>query len=554
MACELFRVCVFSWQIAFSEMTASMRDVVIVGGGHNGLIAAAFLAKAGRKPLVLERADRIGGCAQTSEIAPRFRCPTLAHRAAVHPFVVKALDLARHGLEPVRSDAWVSAPTVDGPALTLWADTARAVAEIARFSSRDAERYPLFLKSVAAISTVLRTVITQPPPAIDGTTPLDFVRMLRAVGQFRAIGRPDAQRLLRWLSMPVADFAAEWFESEPLSSTVTADGIFGAFLGPRSAGSTAVLLLRGAGMGQPTAPGWMPRGGMHVLSDAIAAAAVHAGAEIRSNAEVRQVIVEEGRATGVVLASGEEVRARLVVSNADPRRTLLGLVDPIHLRPDFIQGIRNIRMRGTLAKVNYAVSSLPRFRSLGDRDHGSQIAAMSGCVRLCREMNALERAFDAAKYGAFSEEPWIELAIPSIADPNLAPEGCHVVSAYVQFAPFVLRDTSWDAERERLGDVTTRTIATFAPGFEHSILARQVITPLDLENTYGLTGGQIFHGELALDQLFIARPVLGWARYRTPIRQLFLCGNGTHPGTGLDGLAGMLAAKAIIKATEQKGG
>jgi len=526
-----------------------MRDVVIVGGGHNGLIAAAFLAKAGLKPLVLERADRIGGCAQTSELARGFRCPTLAHRAAIHPLIISALDLARHGLEPVKPDALVCAPTPDNRALTVWTDAARTAAEIAKFSLRDAERYPAFLKSVAAVGAVLHTIIIQPPPEIDGTTSLDFVRLLRAVRKFRSIGRTDAQRLLRWLPMAVADFATEWFESEPLLSLLAADGVFGAFLGPHSAGSAAVLLLRGAGAGQPMAPGWMPRGGMALLSDTIASAALSVGAEIRTNAEVRKIIVEEGRATGVILASGEEVRSRLVVSNADPRRTFLGLVDPIHLSPDFIRSTQNIRMRGALAKVNYAVSSLPQFSSLGDRDHESQIAAMSGCVRLCREMNAMERAFDAAKYGRFSEEPWVELAIPSIADPSLAPAGCHVVSAYMQFAPFALRETSWDAEREHLGDVTTRMIATFAPGFEQSILARQVITPLDLERTYGLTGGQIFHGELALDQLFIARPVLGWSRYRTPIRHLFLCGNGTHPGIGLNGLAGMLAAKEIIKAS-----
>ena len=526
-----------------------MRDVVIVGGGHNGLIAAAFLARAGLKPLVLERADRVGGCAQTSEIAPGFRCPTLAHRTTIHPLIVSALDLARHGLEAVKSDALVCAPTIDGRALTLWRDTARTVAEIATFSSRDAERYPQFLKSVAAVSEVLRKVMTQSPPAIDGTTPADVVTMLRTVRKFRSIGRADAQRLLRWLPMAVADFASEWFESEPLSATVAADGILGAFLGPRSAGSTAALLLRGTGASQPTAPGWMPRGGMGVLIDAIAARAAHAGAEIRSNAEVRQITVEDGRATGVVLASGEEVRSRLVVSNADPRRTFLGLVDPIHLSPDFIRGLRNIRMRGTLAKVNYAVAALPRFTSLGDRDHENQIAALSGCVRLCREINAMERAFDAAKYGRLSDEPWIELAIPSVADPGLAPAGCHVVSVYVQFAPFALREASWDAEREHLGEVTTRAIGRFASGFEQSILARQVITPADLERTFALTGGQIFHGELALDQLFVARPLLGWARYHTPIHRLFLCGNGTHPGTGMDGLAGMLAAREIAKAS-----
>jgi phytoene dehydrogenase-like protein len=523
----------------------NVRDAVIIGGGTNGLIAAAFLARGGLKPLVLERADRVGGCATTSEIVPGFRCPTLAHRAAIDPAIVRALDLERHGLRIVRPPALVSAPAADGPGLTLWADAARAAREIASFSPKDAERYPAFLASVAATSGVLRAVASAAPPSVDN--PADLFRMLGTGRRFRALGKTDAYRLLRWLPMPVADLAHEWFGSEPLCATVAAGGLIGSFLGPRSAGSAAILLWLAAGEGQPFAPGWTSRGGMGALAGALASAARAAGAEIRVGADVRQIMVSDGAATGVVLATGEQIDARHVVSSADPRRTLLGLVDPRVLSPEFVRRVQNIRMRGTLAKVNYAVPALPGFTGLATREQGQQTAALSGCIRLASNMDAIERAFDAAKYGRYAEEPWIELTIPSIADPDLAPAGQHVVSAYVQFTPYDLRAASWDAERDHLGDVATRTIARYAPGFDRSIVARQVITPLDLERTYGLTGGHIFHGELALDQLFIARPLMGWAGYRTPIRSLFLCGSGTHPGMGLDGRSGRLAAKEILR-------
>jgi phytoene dehydrogenase-like protein len=391
-------------------------------------------------------------------------------------------------------------------------------------------------------------VFDNQPPSIDRPRLADAINLLKVGRRFRGLARADSHRLLRWLSMSVSDLVHEWFDSEPLAATIAAGGVLGQHFGPRSPGSAAALLWLAAGEGHAIAPGWTAAGGTGSLSDALSAAATHAGAEIRLGASVRQIVVEQGAATGVVLSTGERIAARRVVSNLDPRRTMLELVGPDHLPAELIRELRDIRMRGTLAKVNYAVSSLPAFPGLGGRDRQLRDASLSGCVRLCSSTDALERAFDAAKYGQYSEDPWIELTIPSLADPSLAPANQHVVSAYVQFAPYALRGTTWDMERDRFGQIVTRAIDRFAPGFETSVLARQVITPLDLERDFGLTEGQIFHGELALDQLFLARPLLGWSDSRTPIRNLFLCGVGTHPGTGLDGRSGRLAARAILSA------
>ena len=537
------------------------REVIIVGGGHNGLVAAAFLAKAGLRPLVLERAERVGGCAITTELAPGFRGPTLAHAAAIDPALVRALGLEQRGLHVIRTAADACAPTRDDRALVLWADTARAVESIRTFSPADAEQYPRFLRSVANISGVLRSIAGAAAPSLDKATAGDMFEMLKAGRRFRALGKRDAYRLLRWMPMAVADLAGEWFESEPLKATIAAGGVLGSFLGPWSAGSAAVLLLLAATTGHPVANGWFARGGTGAVTDALRQAASDAGAEIRCAADVTRILVKDGTAIGVVLASGEEITARAVVSNADPKRTLLGLVDPMHLTPDVMQRIKNIRAHGTLAKVNYAVSSLCRFTGFAALG-GDEPAALSGRIRLNRDVDAIERAFDAAKYGGWSTEPSIELTIPSIVDSTLAPAGQHVVSAYVQYAPYHLKapaseiarrpgdrdqPRSWDVERETLGRAVTDTIASYAPGFEKSIVAQQVITPLDLERTYGLTGGHIFHGELALDQFFVTRPLLGWARHETPIHNLFLCGSGTHPGTGLNGRSGALAAKAVVR-------
>jgi phytoene dehydrogenase-like protein len=528
-----------------------MPDVIVIGGGVNGLVAATLLAKAGVKTLVLERTDRVGGCARTSEIAPGFRCPTLAHAAAIDPSIVRSLALERHGLTIVRPAAAACAPTKNGRSLVLWHDTARAADEIRAWSAKDSTQYPRFLASVANVSRVLRALLASAPPSIDEPSAGDLIELLKTGRRFRKLGKADAYRLLRWMPMAVADFAGEWFESEPLRATVAAGGILGSFLGPWSAGSAALLLLLGAGEGHPLASGWFARGGPGAIADALGAAARQAGVEIRTSADVARVEVGDGTATGVTLSSGEEIGARAVISNLDPKRTLLGLVDPVHLEPEFIRRVQNIRAHGTLAKINYAVSAMPRFAGISRLAADQQAAALSGRIRFGANIDAIERAFDAAKYGSFADEPWIELTLPSIADPALAPDAQHVVSAYVQYAPYHLRATTWDAERDRLAAAATRTIEQYAPGFTSSIVAREVITPLDLERTYGLTGGHIFHGELALDQLFVTRPLLGWSRNTTPVRNLFLCGSGTHPGTGLDGRSGMLAASEIKRAVRR---
>ena len=513
-------------------------DVVVIGAGHHGLVAAAFLANAGLKTLVLERTDRVGGGVRMSEIAPGFWCPTLAHTAAVDPAIVRALALERHGLEILQPEAHGCAPTLDGRALTLWHDPTRALREIGAFSSRDAARYMPFLESVRRISGVLAAALGSLPSSFDAPTVGDLFEGLKLGRRFRALGKTDAHRLMRWIPMAVADLVAEWFESEPLRAAMAAGGVLGSFLGPRSAGSGLVLLLLGAIHAHPIATGWWTRGGVGAVSDALADAARQAGAVIRTDAAVDRIDVTADVASAVTLASGERISARAIVSSIDPKCTLLKMIDPIHLAPELVRRVQNIRARGTLAKVNYAVSALP--------DVAKQPpAALSGRIRLAPNVDAIERAFDVAKYGGLSNEPWIELTIPSVTDPSLAPNGAHVVSAYVQYAPYALRGTTWDEERERLGEVATRTISRYAPGFESTVVARQVITPLDLERIYGFTGGHIFHGELALDQLLMGRPVLGWTHYATPIRNLYLCGAGTH--SGLNGRSGALVAKEILR-------
>lgn len=524
---------------------AKNRDVVIIGGGHNGLVTAFYLAKAGYKPLVLERRAQPGGAAITEEFHPGFRCSTLAHSAGpLRPDIVRDMQLEKHGLNMISTEVAVTSLSPDGRALVLYKDTEKSTQEIAKFSQKDATKYPQFQSSLAKMGRVIGKALKLAPPDIDRPSSGDLWGMLNTGRAVRRLGRRDMYRLLRWGPMAVADLAAEYFETELLRATIAARGIFGTFLGPWSAGSSLVLLIRAAGDEQAAGTSWLATGGMGAVTQAMASASQQAGAEIRNGAEVIEVRVKDGVACGVVLSNGEEITAKAVISNADPKRTLLRLVDPAQLSPDFVMKLQHYRMPGTVAKVNLALSGLPRFAALAGENHDR---ALSSRIHIGPEIDYLERAFDESKYGNFSRQPYLEVAIPSLTDPSLAPEGKHVMSIYMQYAPFKLKGSDWEKQRVPLGDTVVKTLAQYAPNLPELILTHQIITPQDLEETYGLTGGHIFHGELSLDQFFTMRPLLDWSRYRTPIQNLYLCGSGTHPGAGLTGGSGANAAREILK-------
>ena len=524
---------------------AETRDVIIVGGGHNGLVTAFYLAKAGFKALVLERRSQVGGSAITEEFHPGFRCSTLAHSTGpLRADVAREMQLERHGLKLTTPEVSTVSLLPDGRSLVVYSDAKKAAQEISQWSEKDAAAYADFGAALGKIGKVIGEALMLTPPNIDDPSSGDLWGMLKTGRSIRNLGKKDLYRVLRWGPMAVADLVAEFFETEPLRATIAARGIFGTFLGPWSAGSALVLLLRAAADPTPAGSVQFPIGGAGAITAAMAAAAKQAGAEIRTAAAISEIRVKDGVATGVVLASGEEISARTVVSNADPKRTLMRLVDPAHLTPDFVQKIKNYRSVGTVAKINLALSALPEFPALKAKGNGN---LLQGRIQISPEIDYLERAFDESKYGNFSRQPYLEIAFPSLSDPTLAPSGQHVMSIYMQYAPYNLKNSDWESQRKALGETVVKTIAQYAPNLPRTILRHQIITPEDLEETYGLTGGQIFHGELALDQFFTMRPLLDWARYKTPIENLYLCGNGTHPGTGLTGASGANAAREIIK-------
>ncbi len=528
--------------------TKAQDRVVIIGAGHNGLVAACYLAKAGVKALVLEGRAAAGGAAVTEEFHPGFRCSTLAHSAGPFlPHVARDLQLERHGLKFIRPEVQVFAPALDGRSLTIYEDAARTARELESLSERDARSYPKFCASFAAIGRVLAPLVAATPPAIDKPSANELWQLGKFGKSFRGLDRRDAYRLLRWGPMAVADLAAEWFETELLRAVVAARGIHGAFAGPWSAGTSLGLLLQSAFGGSPIAPAAFPRGGMGALTDALAASAREAGAEIRTRARVERVLIKDGRAVGVVLEGGEEIAARAVVSNADPRTTFLRLVDPVELEPDFREKIRAYRSKGAAAKINLALDALPRFGALEGAGADDAGAKLRGRVHVGPDIDYLERAYDAAKYGDFSPAPYLDITVPTLTDPSLAPEGRHVLSIYAQFAPYELKAGDWPSRREEFADAVVETLAAYAPGVADSIVARQIITPADLERDYGLAGGHSLHGEMSLDQFYTFRPVIGWAQYRTPVAALYLCGAGTHPGGGVTGAPGANASREILK-------
>ena len=486
-------------------------DVIVVGGGHNGLVAACYLAKGGLKTLVLERREVIGGGTE------------LDH--ATGPFSAQVIADLNLKVELITPRARVLALSADGRSLCIYNnDTAATVREIEKFSAKDAKSYPDFVESFARIGRVLAPLLRMTPPAIDQPTTSDLLQLGKIGLAFRGLGKKDEYRLLRWGPMAVADLVSEWFETELLRATVAVRGIQGAFAGPWSAGTSLGLLWQAAMDGSAIGPSTSVKGGMSALAQALADAAKAAGAEIRTAAEVARI---EG--AKVVLANGEEVEARAVVSNADPRTTFLKLVDPVELDPNFLLKMRNYRAPGTVAKINLKLSGVPEFRGVDDREK------LSGRLHIGPEIDYLERAFDASKYGEFSREPCLDIALPSSES----------MSINAQFAPYKLKEGDWETRREEFGDMVIDRLSAYAPNIRDLIVARQIITPVDLEETYGLSGGHIHHGEQTIDQFFTFRPLIGWAQYRTPLKQLYLCGAGTHPGGGITGLPGANAAREI---------
>jgi phytoene dehydrogenase-like protein len=458
--------------------------------------------------------------------------------------VAEDLDLARHGLAWLKPEVRVFAPSPGGPAVRIHDDAARTAAGLRGVSARDAERYPEFAATFARIGGALAPLLAMAPPSTDAPTTHDLWKVLRVGRRVRALGKRDAYRVMRWAPMAVADLTAEWFESDLLRATLAARGIYASFAGPWSAGTGAALLLQAALDGHPTAPAAIPRGGMGALTVAMAQAAQALGAEIRTGARVTRVRVKDGAARGVVLANGDEIAARAVVSAADPRQTLLAMVGAAELGPDVAGKMRNYRCTGTAAKLNLALSRLPRFAGL--TPDGTENAALTGRIHIGPGIDDLERAFDAVKYGEISARPTLDVTIPSLLDDGLAPPGAHVMSVHAQYVPYAPRTGDWAARRAELVKTIVQTLAAYAPDLPDAIVGHELLTPVDLESAYGLSGGHLLHGEPALDQLFTFRPLLGWAQYRTPIRGLYLCSSGTHPGGAVTGACGANASRAVV--------
>ncbi|UCF21565.1 MAG: NAD(P)/FAD-dependent oxidoreductase [Gemmatimonadota bacterium] len=518
-------------------------DVVIIGGGHNGLVNAAYLAKAGRRVLVLERRDRVGGSAVTEEVFPGFKFSVLSYVVSLlRPEIIRDLELPKHGLEILPLESTFT-PTPDGDYLVRWADHDLTRRELYRHSPRDADAYDDFGKLMYHLAFAVKPILGIVPPDPTSRSPRDMLAFLRLGKHFRDLGGEQMHALYKLMTMSSADYLDEWFECEPLKATMSASGIIGTFLGPRSPGTAYVLLHHYMGEIDGAFRAWgFAKGGTGAISEAIASAARRHGAEIRTQAPVMRVIVKHGRATGVALESGEEIYARKVVSAVDPKVTFLGLLEPQELPEDFLHAIRRYKIRGSSGKVNLALDELPSFTCKpGFGPH------LRGAISISPNINYLERAYDDAKYGDFSRQPYMDIVIPSLIDPGMAPPGKHVMSIFVQYAPFALKG-GWNAEkREAFGDTVLDTLAQFAPNIKNIVLHRQVVTPWEMQEEYGLTEGNIFHGELALHQLFFLRPAAPWSDYRTPLKGLYQCGSGTHPGGGICGASGRLAALTMLK-------
>lgn len=518
-------------------------DAIVIGAGHNGLVNAAYLAKAGWRVLVLERRELLGGASVTEEVLPGFKYSVFSYVVSLfRPEIIRELQLARHGLVILPLESTLT-PLPNGDRLYRDGDHYRSLREIARFSRRDADAYEDYGRTMLFMARAVRYLLGTTPPDPARLRPGDLAGLLRLARHFLGLGSEQLFTLARLMTMSSADFLERWFESEPLKGTLSASGVIGTFLGPRSPGTAYVLLHHYMGEIDGVFRAWgFHKGGTGGLAQAIARAAQALGAEIRANAPVARVIVRQGRAAGVVLENGDEIEAGAVVSAVDPRQTFSKLVDPAQLPDELVADIRRYDVRGSSGKVNLALDRAPEFACWpGDGPH------LRGAISISPSTEYIEQAYDEAKYGRFSRRPYIDVIIPSMIDPGMAPPGKHVMSCFVQYAPYSLQEGDWEGQRQAFGDAVVETLSEYIPNLKEIILHRQVLTPLDLERIVGLTEGNIFHGELSLWQLFFLRPAPGYARYRTPIHRYYQCGSGTHPGGGISGAPGRLAALEILK-------
>jgi phytoene dehydrogenase-like protein len=525
-----------------------MNDVVIIGGGINGLVAAIALARQKLGVLVVDRRDTTGGGAITTTSPKGFKTPTLTHSLGpLSADVVRALRLDREKLAFLMPDPVLTTFGTSGEAVTFHRDHVLTAASIDRVSTHDAAAWQPFVQTMQKLASVMASINRHPPPAIDDPSASELWRLLSVGRRARALGRRDMTRLARYAPMAVADLVGEWFERDLVQAALAARGVFGHLLGPWSAGTGALLLKRMAEDPMPVGCGMTMRGGPGALAEALTSIAVRAGVVIRTKAAVSRVLTRDGTATGVVLQDGEEVPARTVVAAIDPKLLCLTLIDPADLPVTFRQRMTQVRGRGVTAKVNLSLSAAPTFTAL----HGDEVP-LRGRMLIAPDVDYIERAFDAAKYGKHSPRPWLEIAVPTVNDPSLAPDGQHVMSAYVHYAPRTLREGTWADVRDALYQSVIDALEPHAPGIDALVIEREVITPEDLETEWGFSGGHVFHGEETLDQWWVSRPVLGAAQYQTPIAGLYLAGAGTHPGGGLTGQSGLNAARTISRALKRR--
>ena len=518
-------------------------DAIVIGGGHNGLVHAAYLARAGTRVLVVERRHVVGGAAVTEEIVPGFKFSVFSYVVSLlRPEIIRELDLPRYGLEILPLESTIT-PMLNGDYLGAWPDHDQTRREIARHSLRDADAYDEYGRLMGLMAMAVKPIISMVPPDPTSLSPRDLRGLLKLGRHFQSMNERHFHALYKLMTMSSADFLDEWFETDVLKATKSASGIIGTFMGPRTPGSAYVLLHHYMGEIDGAFRAWgFAKGGTGAISNAIARAATALGVDIRLETEVGRVVIRNGRAVGVALANGDELSADVIISSLDPKRTFLTLVGEQELPEEFATDIRRYKIRGSSGKVNLALSELPDFSCLpGNGPH------LRGAVSISPSLEYVERAFDDAKFGEFSRRPYMDVVIPSMIDPDMAPPGRHVMSIFVQYAPSTLNGGWTDERREAFGDTVIETLSQFAPNLPGAIIGRQVLTPADIERITGLTEGNIFQGELALHQLFFLRPSPRWSKYKTPIRGLYQCGSGTHPGGGIMGAGGRLAALEVLR-------